>query len=136
VYYNLSIWYKLTGKTIWGAWFSIFGAVITLALNFWWIPLGPDHLIHGYVGSAWATFICYGSMMVVAYLLGQKFYPIPYNLKKFVGYIAFAILIYAISANVHISQMVPRLAFNIGLLLLFLLTAFFIEKPRLVKASD
>lgn len=136
VYYNLSIWYKLTGKTIWGAWLSLIGAVITLALNFWWIPLSPDHLIHGYIGSAWATFICYGSMMVIAYILGQKFYPIPYNLKKFAGYLVFALLLYFISANVHISQAFPRIAFNTGLLLVFLLTALFLEKPRLTKASD
>jgi O-antigen/teichoic acid export membrane protein len=136
VYYNLSIWYKLTGKTIWGAWLSLIGAVITLVLNFYWIPLGPDHLIHGYIGSAWATFICYGSMMVIAYLLGRKYYPIPYNLLKFTGYLVFALFIYFISSNVHISQAFPRLAFNTGLLLVFLLTAFFIEKPRPAKASD
>ena len=136
VYYNLSIWYKLTGKTIWGAWLSLIGAVITLALNFWWIPLSPGHLIHGYIGSAWATFICYGSMMVIAYLLGQRYYPVPYNLKKFGGYLVFALLIYFISSHFHIEHKLPRLAFNTGLLLLFLVTAFFIEKPRLAKASD
>jgi len=136
VYYNLSIWYKLTGKTIWGAWLSLIGAVITLALNFWWIPLSPGHLIHGYIGSAWATFICYGSMMVIAYLLGQRYYPVPYNLKKFGGYLVFALLIYFISSHFHIEHKLPRLAFNTGLLLLFLVTAFFIEKPRLAKASE
>ena len=136
VYYNLSIWYKLTGKTIWGAWLSVIGAVITLGLNFYWIPLSPGHLIHGYTGSAWATFICYGSMMVIAYLLGQKYYPIPYNLRKFTGYLALALIIYCISANVHISLLFPRLAFNTVLLMVFLLTAFFLEKPRLAKASE
>lgn len=136
VYYNLSIWYKLTGKTIWGAWLSLIGAAITLVLNFYWIPLGPGHLIHGYIGSAWATFICYGSMMVIAYLLGRQFYPIPYNLKKFAGYLVFALLIYFISTRVHITYMLPRLTFNTCLLLVFLLTAFFVEKPRPSKASD
>ena len=136
IYYNLSIWYKLTGKTMWGAWFSLVGAIITLVLNFWWIPLGPGHLIYGYIGSAWATFICYGSMMVLAYLIGQKYYPIPYNLMKIMGYIAFALLIYIVSSNVHISHIFPRITFNTGLLMTFLLTAFLIEKPRQVKASD
>ena len=60
VYWNLAIWYKLTGKTSWGAWLSLIGAIITLILNFWWIPLSSDHFIYGYYGSAWATFICYG----------------------------------------------------------------------------
>jgi len=136
IYYNLSIWYKLTGKTIWGAWLSVMGAVITLALNFWWIPLGPENLLHGYIGSAWATLICYGSMMVVAYLLGQKFYPIPYNLFKFFGYLAFALLIYAISVNVSISAAIPRIAFNTMLLLSFLLTAFFIERRPAARVPE
>ncbi len=87
VYYNLSIWYKLTAKTSWGAWLSLIGAVITLVLNFWWIPLSSEHLIYGYYGSAWATFICYGSMMILSYLIGQKYFPVKYNLVKFVGYL-------------------------------------------------
>jgi len=136
VYYNLSIWYKLTGKTIWGALLSVTGAVITLALNFWWIPLGPGHLIHGYIGSAWATFICYGSMMVLAYLLGQIYYPIPYNLKKSAGYTGLALLLYAISTYINIPHPASRILLHTGLLLVFLLTAFFIEKPMPAKASD
>ena len=136
IYYNLSIWYKLTGKTIWGAWFSVTGAVITLSLNFWWIPLSSNHLIHGYMGSAWATFICYGSMMVIAYLLGQNYYPVPYNIRKFMGYFVLAMVIYGISSNVHISHTILRMAFNAGLFLVFLATAWFVEKPRLVKVSD
>jgi O-antigen/teichoic acid export membrane protein len=135
VYYNLSIWYKLTGKTIWGAWLSFIGAIITLALNFWWIPLGPDHLFHGYIGSAWATFICYGTMMILAYILGQKYYPIPYNLKKFFGYLIFTFLIYWISTMVHLTHLLPRTAFNAGLLTLYCATAYYIEKQRLSKAS-
>jgi hypothetical protein len=75
-------------------------------------------------------------MMVIAYLLGQRYYPIPYNLKKFAGYLVFALLIYFVSSQVHISHMFPRLSFNTGLLLVFLLTAFFFEKPRPAKASD
>jgi len=136
IYYNLSIWYKLTGKTIWGAWLSLIGAVITLGLNFWWIPLSPDHFIHGYIGSAWATFICYGSMMVIAYLLGQKYYPVPYRIWKAAGYTGLALLLYLISAYLRIPHPVSRILFHTGLLLVFLLTAFFIEKPRLAKAPD
>jgi O-antigen/teichoic acid export membrane protein len=79
VYYNLSIWYKLTAKTSWGAWLSIIGAVITLVLNFWWIPLSADHLIYGYYGSAWATFICYFTMMILSYLIGQRYFPVKYK---------------------------------------------------------
>jgi O-antigen/teichoic acid export membrane protein len=133
VYYNLSIWYKLTAQTIWGAWLSVIGAVITLALNFWWIPLSPDHLIHGYLGSAWATFICYGSMMVISYLLGQKYFPVRYHLRKFFGYLGFSVLLYAISALITVEAAFPRIAFHTFLLLLFAGFAYLLEKPRLAK---
>ena len=112
------------------------GAVITLSLNFWWIPLGPGHLLHGYVGSAWATFICYGSMMVVAYLLGQKYYPVPYRIWKAAGYAGLALLLYLISVYTNIPHPASRILLHTGLLSVFLLTAFFLEKPGGVKVSD
>jgi O-antigen/teichoic acid export membrane protein len=133
VYYNLSIWYKLTSKTLWGAWLSVIGAVITLALNFWWIPLSPDHLIYGYLGSAWATFICYASMMILSYLIGQKYFPVPYNLLKFFGYLGLSVLLYVISVLVHIEPAVLRIAFHTLLLLIFAGVAWRIEKPGLAK---
>jgi O-antigen/teichoic acid export membrane protein len=64
------------------------GAGITLALNFWWIP------VWGYMGAAWATFICYFCMMLVCYFLGKKYYPIPYHLRTFVISILLALGIY------------------------------------------
>ena len=70
IYVNLSIWYKLTDRTMMGAWVSIAGAVLTIGLNIWWIPL------FGFIGSAWATLVCYGAMAAISYLLGQKFYPV------------------------------------------------------------
>lgn len=85
IYYNLTVWYKLTNKTLAGAWITIVGAVITIVLNFWWIPL------FGYTGSAWATLACYAFMMVVSYLLGQRYYPIPYATVKQVFYLALAV---------------------------------------------
>lgn len=133
VYYNLSIWYKLTGKTIWGAYMAIFGAVITLVLNFYWIPLTSDHLIHGYLGSAWATFICYGSMMVVCYLIGQKYFPVKYNLKKILGYLGSAILIYFVSVNLFIDSLSLRIIIHTLFLFVFLIGVFLIETPRLSK---
>jgi O-antigen/teichoic acid export membrane protein len=131
VYYNLSIWYKLTAKTIWGAGISIIGAVITLALNFWLIPLGPDHLIHGYLGSAWATFICYATMMVVSYLVGQHYFTVKYNLAKFFGYLGLALLLYSISVYFVPGTLAVRIIFHTLLLLAFAAVAFFVEKPLL-----
>ncbi|MCX6244347.1 MAG: oligosaccharide flippase family protein [Bacteroidetes bacterium] len=133
VYYNLSIWYKLTSKTIWGAWLSVIGAVITLALNFWWIPLSADHLIYGYYGSAWATFICYGSMMIISYLVGQKYFPVPYNLLKFFGYLGLSVLLYFISVLVTFEPAVLRIVFHTFLLLVFAGVVLLVEKPRLSK---
>ncbi len=131
VYYNLSIWYKLTGKTSWGAWLSLIGAVITLALNFLWIPLSPDHLIYGYYGSAWATFICYGSMMILSYLIGQKYFPVKYNLIKFGGYLGLSLLLYLISSVIKPELPVIRVLFHTTLLLIFLGIIYLVEKPSI-----
>jgi len=131
VYYNLSIWYKLTGRTHWGAWLSLIGAVITLGLNFWWIPRSADHLIHGYYGSAWATLICYGSMMVLSYLIGQKYFPVKYNLAKFFGYLGVSFALYLFSTLVQFQALIARFAFHSALLLVFLGIVYFAEKPRL-----
>jgi O-antigen/teichoic acid export membrane protein len=90
IYYNLSVWYKLTNRNLTGAWITMAGAVITLLLNIWWIPL------FGYNGSAWATFICYAFMMVVSYRLGQRYYPIPYVTKKLIAYLVIVSLLYLI----------------------------------------
>jgi O-antigen/teichoic acid export membrane protein len=133
VYYNLSIWYKLTGKTIWGAWFSAIGAIITLVLNFWWIPLSADHLIHGYYGSAWATFICYLSMMVISYLAGQKYFPVNYNLKKFFGYLGLSLILYAVSTVVNIDSRLLSIAFHTVLLGIFGVVVLAIEKPAILR---
>jgi O-antigen/teichoic acid export membrane protein len=133
VYYNLSIWYKLTSRTSWGAWLSVMGAVITLVLNFWWIPLSSDHLVYGYYGSAWATFICYGTMMVLSYLIGQKYYHVKYNLLTFFGYTGFAVLLYMVSAFVQIETNFMRVSFHTLLLLIFVMAILLVEKPRLSK---
>ena len=90
IYTNLSVWYKLIDKTHIGAYISIIGAAITLVLNFLLIPK------FSYYGSAIATIAAYGSMMLISYVMGNKYYPIPYDKKKIGGYlglsIAFSIL--------------------------------------------
>jgi O-antigen/teichoic acid export membrane protein len=131
VYYNLSIWYKLTAKTSWGAWLSLIGAIITLVLNFWWIPLSSEHLIYGYYGSAWATFICYGSMMILSYLVGQKYFPVNYNLGKFCGYLGLSVLLYVVSIVIKPDISVLRVGFHTVLLMIFAGIVYLIEKPKL-----
>jgi O-antigen/teichoic acid export membrane protein len=90
VYYNLSIWYKLSNKTMAGAWITLLGAVITIIINFIAIPY------FSYMASAWATLVCYGTMMYVSYKWGQKVYPIPYATKKLIAYFVITLLLYGI----------------------------------------
>lgn len=90
IYYNLSVWYKLTNKNKYGAYITIGGAVITILLNVLLIPV-----LH-YTGAALATFACYSFMMVCSYKLGQKHYPVPYAVKKLVSYVTFVVLIYLV----------------------------------------
>jgi len=88
IYYNLSIWYKLSGRTRAGATITLTGAAITLLVNFFFIPM------FSYVASAWATFLCYGTMMVISYTWGQKVYPIPYATKKLLAYIVIVVILF------------------------------------------
>lgn len=88
IYYNLSIWYKVTNKTRSGAWITVFGAVITILLNYIFIPK------YSYVASAWATFFCYFSMMVACFIWGQKEYPVPYAWKKLLAYMIIVVMLF------------------------------------------
>lgn len=88
IYYNLSVWYKLANKTMAGAWITIIGAAITLLINFIFIPY------YSYMACAWATFFCYGSMMVMSFIWGQKHYSIPYAWKKLLAYIVIVVLLF------------------------------------------
>ena len=88
VYYNLSIWYKLSHNTRAGATITIIGAALTLVVNYIFIP----H--YSYMACAWATLICYGSMMVISYLWGQKVYPVPYATKRLLGYFGLMLALY------------------------------------------
>jgi O-antigen/teichoic acid export membrane protein len=128
VYYNLSIWYRLTGQTLWGAWFSIFGAIITLVLNFWWIP------IMGYMGAAWATFICYTSMMFISYFFGQKYYPVNYHVGSFFFYVLSALGLYLLSDFIRSHFELSHLQtffINTTFVLIFLAEVFVSERRKI-----
>lgn len=88
IYVNLSIWYKLTDRTLMGAWVALGGALLTIGLNIWWIPL------FGYEGSAWATLACYGGMVIASWLLGRRYYPVAYDLKRILGYITLGLVLF------------------------------------------
>jgi len=124
IYYNLSIWYKLTEKTIYGAYLSFFGAIITLILNFILIPK------IGFVGSAWATLICYFSMTVASYYIGSKHFPIPYQLERIGLYLFNMLGIYF-----FIYFMPENFLFNSLLLLGFIIFVYILEKPKTIQKS-
>lgn len=121
IYYNLSIWYKLTNKNMYGAYITIAGAVITIVLNILLIPQ-----LH-YLGAALATFICYLFMMVVSYSLGQKYYPVPYAKKKLLAYLTMVVVLYLVHRGLVV--VFHNWFFNLGLATLFLAAfAFFISR--------
>lgn len=124
VFFNLSIWYKLTEQTRFGTYLTLWGAAVTLALNFWWIPR------IGYMGAAWATLICYASMALLSYLLGQKHFPVPYDLKRLLGYPLLAVVLYA--GLLQIDGLAPagELAARNGVLAAFLGMVFLLERRR------
>ena len=121
IYFNLSIWYKLTGQTKFGAYISLFGAAITLALNFYWIPR------IGYIGSAWATLICYASMMALSYRIGQKYYHVNYDLKRIWGYLSLSLALYFISRLISVDSKILNLGLNNLLVLIFVAAVYFKE---------
>lgn len=128
LYYNVSIWYKLTDQTMLGGWIAVGGAVITIVLNVWWIPR------IGYMGSAWATLICYASMTVACWWWGRKHYPVDYDLKKIATYIALALGLYFLSELVTANISLPKIAllsFNTVLVLVYLAFAWVKEREAL-----
>jgi len=123
IYYNLSIWYKLSNKTQIGAYISLLGAAITILLNMLLIPY------FGYMGAAWATLACYTIMVIVSFIAGQKHYPIPYESLKLTGYIWLGILAVLTNAFwVNDLPVIPAYAFRIALILAYLLCIYRIEK--------
>lgn len=127
IFINQSIWYKLTGKTGYGAMLTIFGATITIALNVLWIPK------YGYMGSAWATLICYTSMMVVSYFLGNKHYPVDYDLKRILGYLGISLTLYFISVFIKTDSTSINLFLNNIMLFGYIGMAWKLEEKGLMK---
>mgnify|MGYP002515808239 FL=1 len=99
VYFNLSFWYKLTDRTIWGAWFSLLGCVVLIAIDVLFIPR------YSYMACAWAGFAAYGICMVTSYFFGQKYYPINYPLRDIASYVALAVVLFVAMTwgNAHLA---------------------------------
>ena len=128
VYFNQSIWYKLSNQTRFGAYIAVTGAFLTVFINWFFIPK------YGYMASAWATMLVYAFQMVASYILGQKFYPIKYNLRKFFLYLGSSILLFFISLQFNFEEgSFIKIFVNNGLILGYIGLIWFIEKP--VKAN-
>ena len=125
IYINLSIWYKLTDRTLLGAWVTLAGSAVTVALLFWSVPR------FGYAGAAWAHLACYMVMVGLSYALGRRYYPVPYDLKRVFGYIGFGLTLYGTSRVLvgHLDWNAP--VTGTLLLAVFLVLTYAIDGRRL-----
>jgi O-antigen/teichoic acid export membrane protein len=105
VYYNLSVWYKVTDKTRYGATITLIGAAITIILNLALIP------VMSYEGSAWATLVCYFSIASISYIIGSRHYAIPYDLKKITGSIFLSLVLFVIFRFFHEMQEYHKISY-------------------------
>jgi O-antigen/teichoic acid export membrane protein len=128
VYYNFSVWFKLTDKTYWGTIMAIGGAIVTIVANYYLIPR------YGYEGSSLATLLCYFCMTVACYVLGQKYFPIPYNILKSLAYIiGTTVIVYAVN-EIDIPNTWLALTFHAAIIAIYLLIIFLIERKDLPKS--
>jgi O-antigen/teichoic acid export membrane protein len=127
IYYNLSIWYKLGNKTIAGAYITIIGALVTMVINYAFIPT------YGYLACAWAHFASYGVMMVVSYTWGQKEYRVPYAWKKLLAYLVIVALLFFVHLGIQkiSNNIYVHLAASVALTLVFIFIAGSVEKKEL-----
>lgn len=134
IYYNLSVWYKLTDRMWMGIYITLVGAAITFIGNYGFIPKW------GMYASAWSTLACYFAMMLMAYFMGQKYFPVPYPVKKIVAYLVVMLFLFFVKVGIdaltagisHLwLQLSIRVIFASGLMLLFLLLVLKAEKTEL-----
>ena len=118
MYFTLSLWYKLTDKTRYGAYMALIGAIITLVLNLALVP------VMGYMGSAIAVFVCFLVMLLISYFLGQKHFPVPYDLKRIGSYFLAAMVIVGIAQFTLDLQVIIRYSINVVLTLAFIVLVF------------
>ncbi len=130
VMYNLSIWYKLSGQTKFGAIIALSGAAITILINVVFIPK------YSYMACAWATFAAYSGMMVLSYFLGQKYFPIKYNIRAMTVYTLITLALYFIAGTfAHIENIALKLLLNNLLIVLFVWFIYKLEFDNLKKLN-
>ncbi len=129
VYYNMSVWFKLTDKTYYGTLITILGAIITVLGNYWLIP------IWGFMGSALAALLCYFTMVVACYVSGQRFYPIPYTVLKDVGYILATYSLLTVVNWISLPNLWLATTFHVMVVLVFIGIVYLLERKNLPSPS-
>jgi O-antigen/teichoic acid export membrane protein len=128
VYYNMSVWFKLTNKTHYGTIITLIGVFITVIGNFILIPVA------GYMGSSIAALLCYFTMAVVCYIIGQRFFPIPYTITKDLGYIIVTYCIMLAATSISIENLWVNLGFDLLVVIIFCAVIFLIERKSLTQS--
>ena len=129
VYFNLSFWYKLIDKTIWGAWFSAAGCIVLLAVNYFFIPE------YSYMACAWGGVAGYGTAMLLSYFVGQKKYPIDYKVGRLLFYVAVTAVLYAVMHFVTEAMGdILRMAINTVLILIYAGIVWKLDIPKRKRA--
>lgn len=127
IYYNMTIWFKLTDKTYFGTIITLIGAAVTIGANYLLIP------VLGYQGSALAALACYASMTLVCYLTGQRFHPIPYRVVSGFAYIVITTVITYVVLSIDIANQFLATGFHACVMVLFLAVVWWLEKENFKK---
>ena len=128
IFFNLSIWYKLTNKTLFGAYIVIIGAALTIFINYLFVP------VFGYYAAAWGHIISYSVMVIISFYFGQKYFKIPYNLKRILLYTLVALIIYTISLRLNFDSVKIKYIVHCFMILTYLGIFYMIEN-RIIKVK-
>ena len=124
IFYNLSVWYKLTDKTTYGALIAFIGAVVTIVLNIAFVPK------HGYLGAAWAHLACYFTMVVLSFWAGRYFYKVTYDLRNIFLYFLMAFAIYFFSLKTPLEEGLAKHFLHLAYIIAFLVIIYFMERKK------
>jgi O-antigen/teichoic acid export membrane protein len=129
IYYNLSVWYKVTDNTFYATFISIAGAIVTIVFNVLFIPK------IGFYASAWATLLSYSTMAIISWIWSRKYYPVEYPFKRLLGYFLLALFLFGVSEWINVSSIYLSLTINNILLLVFLGFAFYFDLYKIKQSK-
>ena len=127
VFFNLSIWYKLTNKTMYGAYLVMIGAFLTILVNYLFVPQ------FGYYAAAWGHIISYSVMVVLSFIYGQKYFTIPYDVKRILLYVIIALTFYILSLKLDINTIRIKYLINSIIVMVYVGIFYILEKRMIFK---